>query len=145
MGEMEKSQYNIFSVLHEGRSVQEMNETLEDIMITKIGIEERIRKFDPEIQKIFYDSYGEKLGALPRELLQPGCQTEELLEQLLKLGSVNAQKAVLMRFGIVTGTPMTLEAVSAELDITRERVRQIENLFLRRFRPHLRRRMNLND
>jgi len=111
----------------------------EEEILTKLSIREYINKFDPEIQAIFHNSYGKNLEAFPKELLSPGSRTEYILEQLLKLGTIRSQKLILMRMGIVTGTPMTLEEVANELEITRERVRQIESMFFRRCRPHIRR------
>ena len=111
--------------------MSEINEILEDAIITKLSIEKYIKEFAPEIQQILYKSYGKNLEALPKEFLNSGDGTEKVLEQLLKLGNTTSQKIILMRFGIMTGTPMTLEEVAKELGMTRERVRQIESKFLR--------------
>ena len=111
----------------------------EEEILTKVSIKEYIHKFNPEIQVIFFNSYGKDLEAIPKEFLHSDFRTEYMLEQLLKLGSTRSQKIILMRFGIVTGTLMTLEEVANELEITRERVRQIESMFIRRCRPHIRR------
>ena len=51
---------------------------------------------------------------------------------------VQYKKIILLRYGIVTGTPMTLEQVANELGITRERARQIDSTFRGRLRPHYR-------
>lgn len=37
------------------------------------------------------------------------------------------RKVLMMRFGLYNGTPMKLEAVGAELGLTRERIRQLES------------------
>ena len=112
----------------------------EEDILSKITIKELILKFDPEIQAIFFSSYGNELEAIPKVLLSSNYQTEYVLEGLLNLRNTRAQKIILMRFGIVTGKPMTLEEVANILGITRERVRQIESAYLRRLRPHIRRR-----
>ena len=112
----------------------------EDGIIEKVTLEEYIKKFDPEIQNIFYDAYGKSLEAMPRNLLQSNLSMDRFLEGLLKLNNVNSQKIILMRFGFVTGSVMTLQAVAETLGITRERVRQIESVFMGRFRHHARRR-----
>ena len=52
--------------------------------------------------------------------MNSGDGTEKVLEQLLKLGNTTSQKIILMRFGIMTGTPMTLEEVAKELGIMNE-------------------------
>lgn len=64
---------------------------------------------------------------------------ERFLKGLLNLNNVRSQKIILMRLGIVTGSTMTLQEVAEDLGIARERVRQIESMFLRRFRSHARR------
>lgn len=38
----------------------------------------------------------------------------------------------MLRFGFVTGNPMTLEEVGREYHVTRERIRQIESKALRK-------------
>ncbi len=120
--------------------MSDITESWEEEILAQVSIKEYIYKFDPEIQAIFYNSYGKNLDAIPKELLRSDSRIEEMLEQLLKLGSIRSQKIILMRLGIVSGTPMTLEEVANEFGITRERVRQIESMFLRRCRPHIQRR-----
>jgi len=39
-----------------------------------------------------------------------------------------------MRFALNGGTPMTLQAIGEELNISRERVRQLQNIALRRLK-----------
>lgn len=110
----------------------------EDEIIDRITIKECIQKFDPEIQTIFYNAYGKDLEAIQKELLQVVPHAEDLLEKLLDHGNVRTQKIILMRLGIVTGTPMTLDEVANEFGITKERVRQIENMVFRKRRPLIR-------
>ena len=107
----------------------------EDEIIGRITIKECIQKFDPEIQSIFYNAYGRNLETIQKELLCVIPHAEDLLQKLLDHGNVRTQKIILMRLGIVTGTPMTLDEVASEFGITRERVRQIENLVFRKHRP----------
>lgn len=117
--------------------MSEVNADFENEIIEKVILEEYILKFDPEIRSIFYDAYGSSLEAIPRKLLQSNLSMDRFLEGLLSLNNVRSQKIILMRFGFVTGSPMTLEEVAEELGITRERVRQIGSLFMRRFRSHV--------
>ncbi len=44
------------------------------------------------------------------------------------------RKVIMMRFGLYDGTPMKLEAVGAELGLTRERIRQLESRALSKLR-----------
>lgn len=60
--------------------------------------------------------------------------TERFFESLNMMDNAEQQKLILMRLGFVSGEPMMLQEVAEELGITRERVRQIENKFMRRFR-----------
>ena len=105
-----------------------MNEelNLEDIIIERISVQELVKKFQPEIQEILYNSYGAKLESLP-EHLNSKTEMEDVLELLLELKDVKSQKIILMRYGIATGLLMSLEEVANEFDMTRERVRKIEN------------------
>lgn len=123
-----------------------MNEelNLEDIIIERISVQELVKKFQPEIQEILYNSYGAKLESLP-ERLNSKTEMEDMLELLLELKDVKSQKIILMRYGIATGLLMSLEEVANEFDMTRERVRQIENKFLRLAHRPLRRRKQLVD
>lgn len=115
--------------------MSEKNNFDEDEILAKVSIEECIRKFDPEIQAIFHNAYGRDLEAIQNELLRVIPHAEDVLEILSGHGNVRTQKIILMRLGIVTGTPMTLDEVANEFGITRERVRQIENMIFRKCRP----------
>ena len=55
------------------------------------------------------------------------------------------QKVLKLRFGLEDGRPRTLEEVAGELNVTRERIRQIEAMALRRLRPHPSRRKKMKD
>ena len=120
------------------------HQTFEDAILDKIELEERLAALNPEIQTIFYDAYGEHLENIPLAFSHPNLQTEFLLERLSNLSSIKLQKVMLMRLGITTGTPMTLEEVANEFGTTRERIRQIESKFFKRRRP-LTRRKRLKD
>ena len=123
-----------------------MNEelNLEDIIIERISVQELVKKFQPEIQEILYNSYGAKLESLP-EHLNSKTEMEDMLELLLELKDVKSQKIIIMRYGIATGLLMSLEEVANEFDMTRERVRKIENKFWRLAHRPLRRRKQLVD
>lgn len=119
--------------------MSEISTDFENEIIEKIMLEEYIKKFAPEIRNVFYDVYGRTLEAMPQNLLQSSLAMERFVEGLLNLNNVRSQKIILMRLGFVTGSTMTLQEVAEALDITRERVRQIESMFMRRFRSHVRR------
>lgn len=120
------------------------NLNLEDVIIEKDSVDQLVKQFQPEIRDILYLAYGTKLEALP-ERLNNEIGMESLLETLLKLNDPRMQRMILMRFGIETGSPMTLEEVAERFGVTRERVRQVESKFLRLGHHPLRRRKSLAD
>ena len=119
--------------------MSEISTDFENEIIEKITLEGYIKQFDPEIQAIFHNVYGKSLEAMPQDLLQSNLSMDRFLEGLLSMNSTRSQKMILMRLGFVTGKPMTLQEVAEVLGITRERIRQIESTFMRRFCSHVRR------
>lgn len=124
--------------------MSEISTDFENEIIEKITLEGYIKQFDSEIQCIFYNVYGKSLEAIPQNLLQSNLSMDRFLEGLLSLNNVRSQKIILMRLGIVTGSTMTLQEVAEAFGITRERVRQIESMFIGRFRSNARRK-RLNE
>ena len=59
---------------------------------------------------------------------------QEQLEAVLHTLSEREQKVIRWRFGLVDGTPLTLEQVGEKFHVTRERIRQIEAKALRKLR-----------
>lgn len=119
--------------------MSEISTDFENEIIEKITLEGYIKQFAPEIQDIFHNVYGKSLEAMPQNLLQSNLSMDRFMESLLSLNSTRSQKIVLMRLGFATGKPMTLQEVAEALGIKRERVRQIESMFMRRLRSHTRR------
>ncbi len=58
----------------------------------------------------------------------------ELLMEVLDTLTEREQKVLTLRFGLVDGRPRTLEEVGKEFNVTRERIRQIENKAIRKLR-----------
>ena len=125
--------------------MSEISTDYESEIIEKITLEGYIKQFNPEIQVIFHNLYGKSLEAMPQNLLQSNLSMDRFLKGLLNLNNVRSQKIILMRFGFVTGSTMTLEEVSKALCITRERARQIESMFIRQFSSHARRKRSISD
>ena len=125
--------------------MSEISTDFESEIIEKITLEGYIKQFDPEIQVIFHNLYGKSLEAMPQNLLQSNLSMDRFLKGLLNLNNVRSQKIILMRLGFVTGSTMTLEEVSKALCITRERARQIESMFIRRFSSHARQKRSISD
>jgi RNA polymerase primary sigma factor len=59
---------------------------------------------------------------------------KEQLEEVLRTLTKRESKVLQLRFGLIDGTPHTLEEVGKEFDVTRERIRQIEAKALRKLR-----------
>ena len=58
----------------------------------------------------------------------------EEIDAMLKGLSPREREVIILRFGLETGTPMTLEEVGRRFKVTRERIRQIETAALRKLR-----------
>ena len=59
---------------------------------------------------------------------------EVIASYLQKYLSPREQKVIILRFGLESGQPMTLEEVGREYGITRERIRQVEAKAIRKLR-----------
>ena len=68
----------------------------------------------------------------------------EQLDEILSTLTYRERKVLELRFGLVDGTPRTLEEVGREFDVTRERIRQIEAKALRKLK-HTSRSSKLRD
>lgn len=62
----------------------------------------------------------------PRDKLMRDTEVDRMMD-LLSLLDVRQQRILKMRFGLGVGHPMTLKEIGAELGLTRERVRQVQN------------------
>ena len=59
---------------------------------------------------------------------------EVIASYLRKYLSPREQRVIILRFGLESGRPMTLEEIGREYGITRERVRQVEAKAIRKLR-----------
>lgn len=62
----------------------------------------------------------------------------EEIDQMLQGLNPREREVIVLRFGLETGHPMTLEEVGKRFKVTRERIRQIETAALRKLRNHSR-------
>lgn len=60
--------------------------------------------------------------------------TRERIHQELALLNDRQQTVIALRFGLIDGEPLTLEAIGQQIGLTRERVRQVQNEALKRMR-----------
>ena len=58
----------------------------------------------------------------------------EEIDEMLGGLSPREREVIILRFGLETGKPMTLEEVGRRFNVTRERIRQIETAALRKLR-----------
>lgn len=101
-----------------------------------------IKQDNPDEGELGY--YVEDPSPGPEERLLIAEREDNLLACLDKYLKPNEQKVIRMRFGFETKYPMTLEEIGKQLNITRERVRQIEARALRTLRYRLTK-MEVND
>lgn len=107
--------------------------SFEDDIIDRLDLQNSVKELDPEIQRILYDAYGTQLENMP----DIGFMGDRLFAKKIfqrmkqKNCTVLEQKLLLMRYGILTGTPMTLQEVADKMGMSRDRARMIEDKVLR--------------
>lgn len=111
----------------------------EDDVINEISIRDRLELFAPEIINMIIEEHGDIDSYIDN------IENKEAVDRILEVlsaRSVREQKVILLRFGLIDGTPKTLEEVAQIFGVTRERIRQIESKALRH---HVHRHQNLAD
>jgi RNA polymerase sigma factor (RpoD-like family) len=91
----------------------------------RIGSEE-----SSELLDVLEDSVTQSPEAQMNEMMM----RQDILEVLDNILTQREKEIVAMRYGLVTGEPYTLEEVSRLFDLSRERVRQIQNKAMRKLR-----------
>ncbi len=116
-----------------------LDRPLEDVQ-KLLGLNDKVTSVDTPIgydeNKSLLDTIADENSADPAELLTDEnlrMHLEELLDQL----SENQQEVIARRFGLRGFEKSTLEEVGKEIDLTRERVRQIQVEALKILRVHL--------
>ena len=79
----------------------------------------------------FCETIEDKQAKEPPEILFDDLEVE-LVEKLLALLEVRESTILRMRYGLDNGEPMTLKQIGERVDLSRERVRQIENEALKK-------------
>ena len=107
--------------------------SFEDEIINRLDIQNSVKELDTEIQQILYDAYGTKLENMPDiGFMEDRMFAKHIFQRMKeKRCTVFEQKVLLMRYGILTGTPMTLQEVADKMGMSRDRVRMIEDKVLR--------------
>lgn len=116
-----------------------LDKPLEDVQ-KLLGLNDKVTSVDTPIgfeeNKSLLETIADENSADPAELLTDenlSMHLEELLDQL----SDNQQEVIARRFGLRGFEKATLEEVGREIDLTRERVRQIQVEALKILRVHL--------
>ncbi len=81
----------------------------------------------------FGELVGDEQGATPYENLQEKSMSDDIKSVIGRLEDREAE-IIHLRFGLDGNTPLTLEEVGERFDITRERVRQIQNIAIHKMR-----------
>jgi RNA polymerase primary sigma factor len=84
----------------------------------------------------FAESIGDEEAQTPFELLRDKNLRGEL-GALLKVLNDREKKIISQRFGLGNGKPKTLEDVAKNFSVTRERIRQLQNVALAKLRRAL--------
>ena len=100
--------------------------SFEDDIIDRLDLQNSVKELDPEIQQILYAKYGAQLENMPGIGFMGDRMFAKRIFQRMK-----QKKLLLMRYGILTGTPMTLQEVADKMGMSRDRVRMIEDRVLR--------------
>jgi hypothetical protein len=85
-----------------------------------------------EVSKIIGDEDTRTPFALPR-----GKNLHDGVSDLLEVLDDRKRKIIFQRFGLDGGKPKTLEEVGKKLGVTRERIRQLQNIALAKLRSRL--------
>ena len=84
----------------------------------------------------FGETVGDEDAQTPFELLRDKNLRDEVSDLLAVLDD-RERKIIFQRFGLDGGTPKTLEAVGKKFGVTRERIRQLQNIALAKLRGSL--------
>jgi RNA polymerase primary sigma factor len=84
----------------------------------------------------FAETVGDEEAQTPFELLRDKNLLHEM-DGLLDVLDAREKKIISQRFGLDGGTPKTLEDVGKDFGITRERIRQLQNIALTKLRRAL--------
>ena len=91
----------------------------------------------------FGEIVGDEDAQTPFELFRDKNMRDELTE-ILEVLEDRERKIILMRFGLDGGKPETLEEVGKKFGVTRERIRQLQNIALAKLRRTLAKREKPN-
>ena len=111
-----------------GLSVVRVNEILRAIQ-EPVSLETPILSEEKELKDVIID----EKSVSPFKTLE-NSETSNRIEEVLSTLTDREEKIIRMRFGIGVGMEHTLEEVGKHFNLTRERIRQIENKALKKLR-----------
>ena len=106
-----------------GKEIEQIMLLAQDVISLNTPITNRgdMQDMDTELGDFIEDP-----SPTPEEEAMITNRREVIASYLQKYLSPREQKVIILRFGLESGRPMTLEEVGREYGITRERVRQVE-------------------
>lgn len=113
--------------------VIEIQQLMQDVVSLNATIDSKEGEGETEIGDLIEDT--ESPSA--EELMIKDDRHRFLLETMYKCLSPRDIKVMCMRYGFYDGEPKTLEEIGATFNVTRERIRQIENHALRRLKGYM--------
>ena len=113
--------------------VIEIQQLMQDVVSLNATVANKEGEGDTEIGDLIEDT--ESPSA--EELMITDDRRRFLLEVMYKCLSPRDIKVMSMRYGFYDGEPKTLEEIGAVFNVTRERIRQIENHALRRLKGYM--------
>jgi len=117
----------------EMRTSRQEIDRLEEASSEVISLDRAVRGRDEEEETPLQDLLEDFETPQPGEMAQAAMATREVREAVQSLPT-REREIVELRFGLTGRAPMTLEEIGKEFDISRERVRQLQNVALDRLR-----------
>ena len=112
-----------------GKEIEQIMLLAQDVISLNTPITNKGEMQDTELGDFIEDP-----SPTPEEEAMITNRREVIASYLQKYLSPREQKVIILRFGLESGRPMTLEEVGREYGITRERVRQVEAKAIRKLR-----------
>lgn len=113
--------------------VIEIQQLMQDVVSLNAPIDNKDGEGDTEIGDLIEDTESPS----PEELMIRDDRHRFLLEVMYNCLSPREIKIMCMRYGFYDGEPKTLEEIGATFNVTRERIRQIENHALRKLKGYM--------
>lgn len=113
--------------------VIEIQQLMQDVVSLNAPIDNKDGEGDTEIGDLIEDTESPS----PEELMIRDDRHRFLLEVMYNCLSPREIKIMCMRYGFYDGETKTLEEIGAAFNVTRERIRQIENHALRKLKGYM--------